>query len=197
MLRAAVSLLHSWDRSWPLVLALCCRALRSKPTGLHAGAFRRGRLEERRRAPGWERKKQREKEPDGEYGKDGRCAGRQGGNKQTGWRNGEKAGETTVRVLRQVWVCFRCGGWKGDEEGWDGWRTAGCLGQPVSALGKGWSDAAPRYGAQMSGLAFQTRTSLRCYRYLAKIWWTIKPRWKRSSYPRTEEYQWQKTVLNL
>lgn len=61
-----------------------------------------GCLEERRRALGWERKKQHRKEPDGEYGKDRRCAGRQGGNKQTGWRGGEKAGGSTVKVLRKV-----------------------------------------------------------------------------------------------
>lgn len=61
---AALSLLHSWDQSWPLVLAqaLHCRALGSKTTGVHADAFRRGCLEERRRALGRERKKQHDKE---------------------------------------------------------------------------------------------------------------------------------------
>lgn len=61
---AALSLLHSWAQSWPLVLApaLHSRTLGSKTTSVHADAFRRGCLEERRRVLGRERKKQHDKE---------------------------------------------------------------------------------------------------------------------------------------
>lgn len=187
MLRAAVSLLHSWDGSWPLVLnhTFCCRALQRKPSGLHAGAFRMSGRKEESTGLGKEKAKQ----------------------KGTRWR-----------VWERLKMCWQAGWKQADwmEGWWKSWREYSQGSQETLSV----PELRGRRGMRMVEMAggqkvvwgsIRVRTemllvsdvcdslshTLPANHYLAKIWWTIKPHGKWSSYPRTEEHQQKETAWNL
>lgn len=180
MLRAAVSLLHSWDGSWPLVLnhTFCCRALQSKPSGLHMSAFRMSGRKEESTGLGKEEATQ----------------------KGTRWRIWERPKMCWQAGWKQAdWM----EGW------WKSWReysqgSEGSLSVPELRGGRGmriWDDWRRVWGSirvrtEMLALAtsglrclWQPLPHAPCYHYLAQIWWTTKAHRKCSSYPRKEEHQ--------